>query len=189
MLSQALADAAWVYRGALAVPGASVAERPGLCLAEKPAASSLASQQLQVRPACKQGAVHAYSTPSRVFASTMPSPAVVAEGGGKWTGLQVAYQARLPGCACASERSASRSLQGVPGAYSEQASLLAYESCTPAPFDQFEHAFEVRSRRSALAHLLTPRCRLWSSSWSTVPCCPSRTRSGCAPRSNASWRR
>ena len=35
-------------------------------------------------------------------------------------------------------------LQGVPGAYSEQASLLAYDSCTPSPFDQFEHAFEAR---------------------------------------------
>jgi hypothetical protein len=37
----------------------------------------------------------------------------------------------------------------VPGAYSEQASLLAYDGCTPAPFDQFENAFEVRAPHAA----------------------------------------
>lgn len=38
---------------------------------------------------------------------------------------------------------ASLSPQGVPGAYSEQASLAAYEGCVPQPFDQFENAFEA----------------------------------------------
>jgi len=31
--------------------------------------------------------------------------------------------------------------QGVPGAYSESAALLAYEGCDPVPCDQFEDAF------------------------------------------------
>ena len=31
----------------------------------------------------------------------------------------------------------------MPGAYSEQASLLAYAGCTPEPFAQFENAFEA----------------------------------------------
>ena len=35
------------------------------------------------------------------------------------------------------------SSKGVPGAYSEQASLVAYPGCTPAPYAQFENAFEV----------------------------------------------
>ncbi len=58
---------------------------------------------------------------------------------------------RLPACV-------EHCVQGVPGAYSEQASLLAYESCTPAPFDQFEHAFEAGAAACAVrvCCLLTP---------------------------------
>jgi len=33
--------------------------------------------------------------------------------------------------------------QGVPGAYSEMAALLAYEGCEPVPCDQFEEAFKA----------------------------------------------
>ena len=46
----------------------------------------------------------------------------------------------------------------MPGAYSEQASLLAYDGCTPAPFDQFENAFEVPARSVQLCvHQLPAR--------------------------------
>jgi len=80
----------------------------------------------------------------------------------QWDGIRVAYQ-------------------GVPGAYSEQAALLAYRGSTAAPYDQFELAFEVRKPGCAHVRTRSLKClgaRRWSSSSSTAPCCPSRTLSG-----------
>ena len=49
-------------------------------------------------------------------------------------------------CCCWSAAAAhTQRAQGVPGAYSGLASRLAYDGCTPAPFDQFELAFEARA--------------------------------------------
>lgn len=73
-------------------------------------------------PAAAGSAVGGGLAPPPSPAAAPPPPS--ADAPCRWSGLRVAYQ-------------------GVPGAYSEQASLLAYAGCTPAPFDQFEHAFEA----------------------------------------------
>ena len=69
-------------------------------------------------------ASHAPAVASAAPVSRLLSSVAAADANGEWPGLRVAYQ-------------------GCPGAYSEQASLLAYRACTPAPFDQFENAFEA----------------------------------------------
>lgn len=82
------------------------------------------SEQTRHRPS--QLKAHRHPRPHATLASKTPLVVNAAkpDKDNKWTGLRVSYQ-------------------GVPGAYSEQASLLAYDGCTPAPFDQFENAFEA----------------------------------------------
>jgi len=130
------------------------------------------------RVVCGQAALHG----RRPRAGSVRTLAAAAEpaslAASAWAGVRVAYQV------CPSVPNAQRSLtaaQGVPGAYSEQAALLAYAGATAAPFDQFELAFEARSSRLSLwrTNNVRARLRLWSSSLSSEQCCPSRIRSGC----------
>ncbi len=125
---------------------------------------------------------------SPAAAAMMPTASVQQDANGKWTGLRVSYQARFARCGgarCNAALTRKQTPQGVPGAYSEQASLLAYDGCTPAPFDQFENAFEVRAacarRPRACCSAPALARRRWSSSLWIERCCLSRTRWECAP--------